>query len=520
MVIILIYFLAVALLIYFQKKEIVQGIFKTSKKTNWIVSGISLFMLQISIDQGQIYTGILEEKGLWGLWLFFPGMISAAIVPLVLAPLWSKLNFITDNQFILFRFSGKGALFLHQFRSIYVGGLVVSFLLGFHVLAFSRILEIYYGFSSQTAIYITGIILIIFALKNSLQLKLKLDVFHSIIYFVSLFLIFYYLYSAAGGWENTLAKFNNENSDKSNLFPPIGLTQEWNLLFVFIGIQWWSAQLFDGGGPEMSRFTATKGKWNVIKASMAPIILQLFLSILVIMLSVMTISLQNTTGSEAGFIKGIFNAVPAWIAPFCVVGFFAIFITTGESLMNWGASFLVVDLYKTYLQKNKTESHYTRISFGSMAMLSVIALIIALNVRNLQDLIKVIFSISAGVAPIYILRWFWLRINAWSQLSAMLTSGICTLIFQLFISFYPNVFRSSPLDTYSWQLIFVTTSTTFVWISVMFLTPADNSSTISRFRSILPPKKQLLKSFSLALFIGISLLCLNLFLLKWVFHSN
>jgi Na+/proline symporter len=111
MVIVLIYFLALALLVFYQKKEIVQGIFKSSRKTNWIISGVSLFMLQISMEQGQIYTGILEEKGLWGLWLFFPGLISAAIVPLVFAPLWSKLDFITDNQFILFRFSGKGAFF-------------------------------------------------------------------------------------------------------------------------------------------------------------------------------------------------------------------------------------------------------------------------------------------------------------------------------------------------------------------------------------------------------------------------
>jgi Na+/proline symporter len=520
MVIVLIYFLALALLIFFQKKEIVQGIFKTSRKTNWIVSGISLFMLQVSMEQGQVYNGILEEKGLWGLWLFFPGMISAAIVPLVLAPLWSKLEFITDNQFILFRFSGKGARFLHQFRSIYVGGLVVSFLLGFQVLAFSRILEIYYGISSQTAIYITAILLILFALKNSLQLKLKLDVFHSIIYGISLVLIFYYLYTASGGWENTVLKFTSENSDKSNLFPPSGLKQEWNLLFVFLGIQWWSAQLFDGGGPEMSRFTATKGKWNVIKASVTPIVMSLFLSVLVIMLSVMTITLQNTPGSEAGFIKGIFNVVPEWIAPFCILGFFAIFITTAESFLNWGASFLVVDLYKTYLQKNSPESHYTRISFGSMAMLSIIALIIALNVSNLQNLIKVIFSISAGVAPIYILRWFWLRINAWSQLSAMLTSGICTLIFHVYLSFYPDSFHLSPMDAYSWQLIFVTTTTTFVWITVLFLTAPDDSSTLTKFRAILPPKKQLIKSFTLALLIGISLLCLNLLLLKWVFSSN
>ena len=84
-------------------------------------------MYYVSVDQGQMITGVIHEKGLSGLWIFWPSILGATFVPIVLAPLWSKLDFITDNQFILFRFSGKSAKILHQFRSVYVGGMVVAF---------------------------------------------------------------------------------------------------------------------------------------------------------------------------------------------------------------------------------------------------------------------------------------------------------------------------------------------------------------------------------------------------------
>ena len=515
----LLYAFIIIAITYFQRKNIGKGIFKTTKKVSWFVSGISLLMYYVSVEQGQVLTGIIEEKGIWGLWIFWPSFLGALVVPIVLAPLWSKLDFITDNQFILFRFSGKSARILHQFRSVYVGGIVVAFLLSFHILAFSRVIETNYNLSQTNSVWIIGAILVLFAMKNSFQLKIKLDGFHALLYLISLSISFYYLYHTSGGWTNSVVHFQDGELAKTALFPPKNEHQEWGLFFVFLGIQWWSAQLFDGGGPEMARYTATKGTWNVVKAAILPIILYSILSLIILSMAVMAISLQKTAESEAGFIEMIFNVVPDWLSSLCLLGFFAMFISTSESLMNWGGSFLTIDFYKTYLFKNRTEKHYTYISFISMIFLTITAVIIAQNSSSLQFLILVVFSISAGVAPVYILRWFWMRINAWSQLSAMLSSCIVTLICEYYKHQFPQSFNFTYLNPFAVQMIIVTSITTAIWLTVTFLTRKDAEPTLNSFLAILPSQRSLSKQLIIAFGLGILLLLLNLVMVYWLFRT-
>ena len=510
MLILGLYILIVLLITFFRRFELTNGIFKTSKKTTWFISGLSLLMYYISVEQGQMLSGIIEEKGIWGLWIFWPSIIGSAVIPIVFAPLWQKLDFITDNQFILYRFSGKSARFLHQFRSLYVGGLVVAFLLSFHILAFSRVVEIWYDLTPFNAVLIVGLILLLFALKNSFSLKIKMDGFHAAIYFVSILVAFYFIYEATDGWTSAVNHLESMGKGKSNLFPPDGMKDQWGLFFVFLGVQWWSTQLFDGGGPEMARFTATKGYWNVVKAAILPIFLYSILSLVMLVMVVLSLSVQSTVGSELGFIDVIHNVVPDWIKPLCLLGFFAMFISTSESLMNWGASFLTIDFYKTYLAQTKSEKHYTMVSFVTMVLLSVIAVIIAINSTSLKQMILIVFSISAGVAPVYILRWFWLRINAWTQISAMITSCLCSLLFHLAHQNFPGMLRTPYLDEFSVQMLISTAVTTGVWLIVTFLTPKDEESKLAAFRIVLPEKSRVLKSFVLAFLIGFILLLLNL----------
>jgi Na+/proline symporter len=520
MLIFLLYTLIIITITYFQRKNIGEGIFKTTKKVSWFIAGISLLMYYVSVEQGQVLTGIIEEKGIWGLWIFWPSFLGSLVVPIVLAPLWSKLDFITDNQFILFRFSGKSARILHQFRSIYVGGMVVTFLLSFHILAFSRVLETYYDFSQTNAVWLIGVVLALFALKNSFQLKIKLDGFHALLYFIGLSISFYYLYHASGGWSSSVLHFQDGNLSKTALFPPNNAQHEWGLFFVFLGIQWWSAQLFDGGGPEMARFTATKGTWNVIKASILPVILYTILSLIILSMAVMAISLQKSTASEAGFIEMIFKVVPDGLSSICLLGFFAMFISTSESLMSWGGSFLTIDFYKTYLSINRTEKHYAFISFLTMVLLTVTAVIIAQNSSSLQFLILVVFSISAGVAPVYILRWFWMRINAWSQLSAMLSSCFATLFCEFYKLQYPQSFQYTYLNPFAVQMIVVTSFTTIIWLTSTFLTKKDTKQTINKFLAILPSKQIITKQLILAFSLGLLLLLFNLGLLYCLLNFN
>ena len=500
----LLYFALIIGITFLQKKEIFKGVFKVSGQKSWIVSGLSLFMFYVSVDQGQLITGVIHQKGLSGLWIFWTCILGAAFVPIVLAPLWSKLDFITDNQFILFRFSGRSARILHQFRSVYVGGIVVAFLISFHTLAFSRIIQLYFKIDLDTSILITGIILLAFTLKNSLNLKFTLDVFHSVIYVISLTISFYFLYKLAHGWEHSVQILAKKNPETLSIFPKSSDHSNWNSIYLYFGVLWWSTQLFDGGGPEMARFTAVKGKWNAIKTGLLPVILNLLLSVILVGMAILSISIHPTQKGEISFVQNIFESVPDWLNPICLIGFFAMYITTVESMLNWGGSFLTIDFYKTYLRPNQSKKHYTILSFLAMTFICIIAILITRNMSSLENVIKVVFSISAGVAPVYILRWFWLRINAWSQLSAMIASGVYTLGFNWYVSLYP--IQTPNFNEYNWQILIVTILTTITWVLVTFLTPKDDAITLARFKAILPPRKRVLQKTGVALLLGVLLL--------------
>ncbi|MCF8428969.1 MAG: hypothetical protein K9G64_02465 [Bacteroidia bacterium] len=513
MLVLFIYIVVILLITYFEKRELFKGVFKTSKKTTWFISGISLFMYYVTVEQGQVITGILSAQGMWGLWIFWSSLLGAFVLPFVFAPLWSKLDFITDNQFLLFRFSGFGAKVLHAFRAFYVGGIVVAILLSYHILAFSRVIEIYFHFDKFSSILITGSILILFALKNSFQIKLKTDFFHSFIYFLVLFTAFYYLYTASGGLKIAIDNFKHSGPFKLNLLPPSEVKFAWTSWFAFVFIQWWSAQMFDGGGPEMARFTAVKGKRNAILTALFPILLYAFLFFFLVIMAILVLSIQQTNLGESQFIYTIFNCVPEFFKIVCLVGFFGMFITTAESQLSWGGAFLTIDLYKKYLNPKQSEKHVQFISFFSMLLLSVCGVVIAFNLNSLQALLKIVFSISAGVAPVYILRWFWYRINAWSQLSAMISSGFYTLLFPYFFN------KNSVIYGFAFEearLIIVTVLTTFTWLMVTFLTKKDDEEIIARMKKIVPDKKTLFKQFALAFGFGFTVLLIVLFVWKLI----
>ena len=503
----ILYIIIIFLIWYLNRKTDFVSVFRSTEKTSWLVAGLSMFMLFASTDSAQIYSGLIYEKGISGLWLLWVGMLSTAVVPIVFAPLWAKLDFITDNQFVLFRFSGKGAKVLHQFRALYVGGIVVAFSLSFQTIAFSRILQIFFDISVKQSLLVTGGLLSLFALKNSFANKFKTDIFHAIIYFISVAVSFYYLSEYSGGLSTAINDFRQSDPDKLSLFPSSENKELLYALFVYLGIQWWSTSLFDGGGPEMARYTAPGTRWGAIKVGLTPIVLNIMVILVLISMTLMSfVHLSPNQEGELIMIEAIFKNVPHSLTPIILLGFFALFITTAESVMNWGASFITVDFYKGYIAKDKSKIHYKRFSFFVMLLLSVFSLVISFYIDSLESLIKIVFSISAGVAPVFILRWFWMRVNAWSQLAAMLSSGVYTLLFYVVQDHFQTFFEQSVLHAYEWRLIIVTILTTITWIIVTFLTPKDDRITIERFRKILPSTHEIIKSFAIAFVIGIIVL--------------
>lgn len=502
MITVLLYIILIILFTWFNRSDWHNPVFQSKGKVSWWLSGLSIFMIHLSVDQGQLVTGLISEHGMQGMWFVWSGLIIVFVIPIVFAPLWKKLNFITDNQFILFRFHGKESKFLHVFRAIYVGGLVVGLAISFHVLGFSRIIESIFNIKSEYAILFSGLVLCFFALRNVLDLKIKMDALNAFIYLLSFAIIGFYCFKTVGNLDNAFQYFE-QFPEKKDILPSTSDSVSWFSIIVFIGIQWWSSNLFDGGGPEMARFTAVKNKRSAVLAGLMPIVLFFVLSFLLLfqVLVILGVSGEEAVG-ERQYVIGVFQIVPEAFKGLIFIGFFTMFITSCESLMNWGASFLTIDVFKNYLAPNSSTKRIRLVSFLTMVFICLVATIFAFSVNSLQGLAKITFSIAAGVAPVYILRWIWHRINAWSQISAMVSSGVFTLI-------YPYIHNHIPFANYPLEesrLVVVTILTTCVWVLLTLLTKDKSEQTKLVMQKTVTSTSNFLKRLALALFLGISLM--------------
>lgn len=468
-------------------------------RTSWWVSGLSLFAVNASLSVPFIYSGLFYSEGIGGLWLLWSAVLVSGFLPFVFAPMWARLNFITDNQFILFRFSGKGAFILHLFRAIYVGLFIVAFMMSFQLLAFLKVITFYTSMDRATSFALLAVILLALSFKNRLGLNMRLDSVHTLL-FISVF-----VFGALALFDMEPGIVAQENAAlPTNLFP-----ENAGYFLVLILVQTWSVNLFDGSGIQAQRFFSTRNKSHVWKVAVLASLLGVCFSLTllaILHLGVHKLGVSELADSELHIVHYLEQGIHPWLRPMLPIAFFAIFISTYEGLLNWGASFLSVDGYQTYLNKEADPRRMERIALLSMLLITVFSLGLCWFNDSLAGLIKVLFSITAGVAPVFVLRWFWMRINAWTQLSAMLGSGVYTLIYSSGIAgsgWETQIIDLSGLNTYSIQLIFITVFTTITWLAVMFATPPDEAAHLQRFQASVSSMPKLRSNVVKALLFGL-----------------
>lgn len=428
------------------------------------------------------------------MWQFWSSMIGAFIVPLIFAPLWHRLQLSSDNEFIDLRFGGKGAKALKIFRAYYVGLLIVSLLLSFHLLAFSKFISVFYGFDKFSSLAIIGAVLLLYSVKNIFSIKLKTDLLHALFYVIALGLLLYFAMLKSGGFFNALAQVRAENPSVLNNWPIN--SEQLFFSFSFIFIQWWSVQVMDGGGPEMIRFKAAKNEKSAILTGLSSIFFSLMSSLFLLILIVMLLS---TAADD--FNSSIYAIVPTYLHPLIILGWFGLFISTCESLLLWGAGFWTEDLYRRISMKKElvVPPYFKLLAMLFLAILSIAA---AYNAESLQGILQWFFALSAGVAPIIFLRWFWMRINAWTQLAAMLSSPILNLLYSQIAWREYLPYCSGEMGAYVWRMIIITLSTLMVALIVMLLTKAESPAKIEEFNSRIGKKGSVLQKYLVALLLG------------------
>ncbi len=473
-----------------------QQMFGEDKKPNWMLLAASLFMIEWSPMTDMMGMGLILEQGYAGIWMLKSRFWLAGVPAILFATMWSRLKFQTDNQLIRLRFSGRPGVVLHVFRAIFLSIFVIPFVGAFIILALHKLLDVFsisQDFNPKVILSI-GVVLLIF--KNSFHQKIRTDFFNAVICVIAPVLICYFLFQAHGGPAVIYETLRSGLTEKTALIPAFHATENGSSLpnfLVFIFVQWWSVNIVDNSDPNAQRHLQAKNQFAAFKTLFIPILVTsvMFLFVSTIWDCGLLEYSSNTIANidkEAFYLHIAIKYLPDGFKALVLIAILFSFVTTLESIINWGGALLTVDIVKTYLYKNGTDRQYKYVSFTAMLLVSVVSLAFAFNNDKILNLQKFIFSISAGVAPVFMLRWFWWRINAWTQISAMFSSLVYTVILDTFYKQYLP-FRiyidllcvETGLSLYPLKIVILTVLVVISWLIVMYSTQADDKKHLANF---------------------------------------
>lgn len=466
-----------------------------SKNESWWLIGFSMLLANGIMIEAQLICSFLLKGQLSDMWLYWSVAIGSAFSVSFFAHLWRKVPVKTENEFIFFRYSGTGAKILHIFRSLYLGLIVIPLIISFSLLAFSKIFCFIVGLEINLAIAILTFLIIIMTFFNSLKERLKLD-FVLFIVFILLFLIILVSLLLNTGGLSHLAATVQTSKNNFDIIPSLG-SKTFNAFIVFVLVQWWSASILDYPDMNGQKLMATNTSKDLLKSVFIPSLSIVLFRILLFTLPFMVVSYgyaSSSVDSELAFTSLFVNVLPSWMLILVVIVFMIPFLSFVQNTQNWGGSLLIENFYKHTINSNLSDTKLKK--FGIIAMIYIIIVSggIAIYTDSLVVITKYIFAITAGVGPVFMLRWYWWRINAWSQLSAMFAALIYPPILdwfydnnKIFHELLVSIEQNFNIDYYPIKIIILTIAVCITWLVVTFWTAPTEAKVLQTFATTIKP---------------------------------
>ena len=507
---IIIFFLLLILIIglFFSRKSLNNSsqFFLSGRDMPWWLLGLSMVATTFSTDTPNLVTDIVRNNGVAGNWVWWVFLLTGLLTVFVYAKLWRRSNVSTDIEFYEIRYSGKPAKFLRMFRSIYLGVIFNVLAMSGISLAAIKIGQVMLGLNAYETIGVAGIITLLFSVFGGFRGVVYTDFILFFIAMIGSILAAHYIVNLPeiGGINNLI---NHPNvSSKISLLPDFSNTEQLIVLFIIpLTVQWWSAWYPGaepgGGGYIAQRMLAAKDEKNAIGATLFfnimhyalrpwPWIL-IALASLVVFPDLISIkdAFPNVSNDKLGHdlaYSAMLTKLPVGLIGLVLASLIAAYMSTISTHLNWGASYIVNDLYLRYLKPHADEEELVRIGRIATIFLFLLSSLLALGLKNALQIFDFILMFGAGTGLIFILRWFWWRINAWSEISAIFTSGIVSIIFSIdYISFF--LFGESGLMPEYFRFPLVVLITTLVWLLVTFFTSPEPKELLLKFCEKIKP---------------------------------
>ena len=476
--------------------------FLSGRNMPWWMLGISMVATTFSADTPNLVTNIVRENGVSGNWQWWAFLLTGMMTVFFYAKLWRRSKVLTDLEFYELRYSGKPAKFLRAFRAIYLGVFFNVMIMASVCLAGIKIGGILLNLSPFECVFYSSVITVFYSSLGGLRSVVITDLIQFVLAMVgSIWACIYILnLNDIGGLQSLIN--NPLVIDKLAFFPEVSDKETFlTILIIPIAVQWWAVWYPGaepgGGGYIAQRMLSAKDEKNAIYSTLLfnvahyalrpwPWIL-IALSSLIIYPTLTDISSafplvdESIIGNDIAY-PAMLYLLPSGLLGLVLASLIAAFMSTISSHLNWGASYISLDFYKRFINKKASEKQIVLVGRISTIFLMIIAGFFALNLSDALGAFQILLQIGAGTGSIFLLRWFWWRVNAYSEITGMAVSFLLAIYFQWFHSDLTGIELAS-YEKLLWS-IFITTSS---WILVTLLTkPSDNKILLKFYNRIKP----------------------------------
>jgi SSS family solute:Na+ symporter len=473
--------------------------FLSGRTLPWWLLGLSMVATTFSTDTPNLVTDIVRQNGVSGNWVWWIFLLTGLLTVFVYAKLWRRSDVNTDMEFYELRYSGWAGRFLRGFRSVYLGIIFNVMAMAGVTLAAIKIGAIMLDISAVETVLYAGGVTLIFSSVGGFRGVVYTDFILFFTAMIGAIGAAYYLVNLpeVGGMSGILS--NELVSSKVSIFPD--LSDEyilWTLLVIPLAVQWWSSWYPGaepgGGGYIAQRMLAAKSENHALGATLFFNIMHYALRpwpwILVALASLIIFPdldsiretfpnvVEDKIGHDLAY-PAMLTLLPSGLLGFVLASLVSAYMSTISTHLNWGSSYVVNDFYKQLINKNASEKELVNVGRVSVVILMIISSLFAIALTNSYQLFDIILMFGAGTGSIFILRWFWWRINAWSEIAAMLSSGLISIFFanEKIASF---IFNENFIEPY-FKFPVIVLVTTFVWLLVTFLTKPDDDQKLMEF---------------------------------------
>lgn len=497
----------VVIAVYFAKRagKNTTEFFLSGRNMKWYVIGTSMVATTFAADTPLLVTEVVAADGIAGNWIWWNMLFGAMLTVFFFARLWRRSGVLTDVEFVELRYDGKPAAWLRGIKAIYFGLLLNVIILAWVTLAMETIINVLFpgvtvfgresfsllGMHISAPLAIVGFFIVfvaLYSLASGLIGVAVTDMFQFTIAMTGTIILAIYAVNSPdiGGIAGLKAALPEETF---RFVPTIGQAAEGigvlglsvAAFTAYIGVQWWSSWYPGaepgGGGYVAQRMMSAKDEKNAMFAALwftiAHYCLRPWPWIMVALVSL--VLYPDLTDSREGFVMVMKDVLPAGLLGLLFAAFIAAFTSTFAAHLNWGTSYLINDFWRRFIKPDQSEKHYVLVSRIVTFILAIIAFLVTTQLDSIKQAWGLVITASAGLGLVLILRWYWWRVNAWSELSATL-APIFLVVLVLFGVNVPGITEPFPVNLFS-----VVAITTVVWLAATLLTKPTDATKLDHF---------------------------------------